>query len=164
MHVFRVLLLRLRLLRLRLLLLLLLLLLCMLLVACCCCSHINSMLQCSPWSQYRLRSLWSGRLTNKKEDNTQKLKQIVYLRQKNAVIVAAVACCCCSSSYTGHPRLFFIQTAVVVLTYCQSCFERNYCSTRLGCTFAFMRLRPLPILYLSWPVWAFAEPQAGVNG
>ena len=29
---------------------------------CCCCSHINSWLQCSPWSQDRLQQLWSGRL------------------------------------------------------------------------------------------------------
>ena len=29
---------------------------------CCCCSHINSSLQCSPWSQHRLQQRWSGKL------------------------------------------------------------------------------------------------------
>ena len=39
----------------------------------------------------------------------------------------------------------------------------KYSSTPLGSTFAFVRPRPLPILYFSWPLRAFAERQAGVS-
>ena len=43
-----------------------------------------------------------------------------------AAAVIATACCCCSSSYTCQPRLFFIQTALVVGT---DNYERKLFST-----------------------------------
>ena len=69
--------------------------------------------------------------------------------------------CCCSSSYTRHPSEVVLHTNSSN-TYCQfiSYYERKDFSTPLGSTFAFVRLRLLPILYLSWPLREVTEASA----
>ena len=59
--------------------------------------------------------------------------------------------------------LFFIQTAVVVLTVNLFYCKRKYSSTPLSSTFVFVRPRLLPIPHLSRPFRVFAEPQVGVS-